>query len=298
MSSPSRRGFLLGGAAGVAAAQHAEVAPPLPKTDFHGRQITRLLVGSNPLYGYSHFNKAYDGIMREWMTLERRLDTLRMAEAAGINTWQLHYTEKTAEDVRRYRDQGGRMHILLLADFRMEAKAIAEAAKLKPLGIAHHGGLTDIRFRQGEMDMVRDFVHAVQDAGVPAGVSTHNPAVVEYVESKGWSNQYYMTCLYHVSRTPDEVRRDLGDTPLGEPFLAKDPERMTAMVRSTKKFCFAFKLLAAGRNCETPRQVEAAFRFAFSNIKPSDAVIVGMFPKTKDEARENAEFVRQILLTT
>jgi hypothetical protein len=34
--------------------------------------------------------------------------------------------------------------------------------------------------------------------------------------------------------------------------------------------------------------VERAFRYAFENIKPQDCVIVGMYPRFKDEITENA----------
>jgi anti-sigma factor ChrR (cupin superfamily) len=39
------------------------------------------------------------------------------------------------------------------------------------------------------------------------------------------------------------------------------------------------------------------FRFAFEHIKPTDAVIVGMCPKFKDEIAENAGIVRKLLHT-
>ena len=64
-------------------------------------------------------------------------------------------------------------------------------------------------------------------------------------------------------------------------------------MRQTKKQCFAFKILAAGRI--TGAGVEQAFRTAFECIKPNDGVYVGMFPRVKDEVKENAEIVYRIL---
>jgi hypothetical protein len=296
-SSPtSRRRFL--GAAGstLALGPQAEAPIALPKVKFGDTEITRLLIGSNPLYGYSHFNALLDKLMVEWMTPARRVEILHRAERAGINTWQVHYNDPTLEDLRRYRAEGGRMNWLLLADFELMKnwKLLPQVAKLGPIGIAHHGNRTDERFRAGQMEMVHDFTKAVHDAGVPAGVSTHNPAVVEYVEARGWQIDYYMTCMYRITRTPEDARQALGEAPLGEIYLEKDPERMCRVVRQTRKTCFAFKLLGAGRTINRPEQVEAAFRFVLANIKPQDAVIVGMFPKFKDEMRENAELVRRI----
>lgn len=273
---------------------------PIPTVDFHGTRITRLLIGSNPLYGYSHFNSILDRTMKDWMTGENRVRTLHRAEAAGINTWQVHYNDPTIEDLKRYRDEGGRMNWLLLGDFALmtDWKLIREMAKLKPLGIAHHGNRTDTRFRNGEMHLVHDFVKAVRDAGVPGGVSMHNPRVLAYIEERGWNVDFYMTCLYHVSRTREETRAEFGEAPLGEAFMEGDPARMTAMVRKTQKPCFAFKILGAGRAIGNAKALDEAFAFAYSNIKPSDAMIVGMFPKYKDEMRENAERVARLLAGT
>lgn len=278
------------------AGQQSEVPVSLPTVDFYGTKITRLMIGSNPFYGYSHFNSILDRTMREWMTQDRRVETLHRAEAAGINTWQVHYNDPTIEDLKRYREEGGKMNWLLLGDFALmkDWKLIKEMAKLKPIGIGHHGNRTDERFRTGEMHIVHDFVKAVQDAGVPGGVSMHNPQVLAYIEDKGWNVDYYMTCLYRVTRTREESRAEFGESLLGETFMERDPERMTAMVRRTSKPCFAFKLLGAGRLINRPELLDGAFEFALANIKPSDAVIVGMFPRYKNEMRENAERVARI----
>lgn len=79
----------------------------------------------------------------------------------------------------------------------------------------------------------------------------------------------------------------------GDIYMQSDPPRMYKVLRQTKKPCFAFKVLAAGRIAD--RGIEQAFRTAFESIKPTDAIYVGMFPKFKDEVRENAEIVHRIL---
>jgi hypothetical protein len=176
-------------------------------------------------------------------------------------------------------------------------KLLPQVAKLGPLGIAHHGGVTDSRFRSGQKELVKEYLKMVRDTGVLVGLSTHNPAVIDTVESEGWDIDYYQACLYRVTRTPEESRAEFGDAPLGEPFMEKDPERMCKAIRQTRKPCLAFKLLAAGRTISSPAVVERAFRFAFSNIKPTDAVIVGMYPRFNDEVRENSDLVRRILVS-
>ncbi|QOY90316.1 hypothetical protein [Paludibaculum fermentans] len=300
MTKDTRRGFLQAAAAGTVAVNMASAAaaPALPKVMFGGKhEISRLIIGTNPLMGYSHFNGVLDQCMREFYTPEQRIKTVLDAEQAGITTWQLHYHKDTIAILEGIRARGSKMKVFLLSDFELQKDftMIPALAKLGFLGMAHHGNRTDEAFRQGKMDTVLDFVKRVRDTGAMAGVSTHNPEVVEWIESKGWPTDYYMTCLYRVSRTPEEARALLGgERPLGETFLEKDPVRMTNVIKKISKPCLAFKLLGAGRAGGSRDNIEAAFRFAYQNIKPGDAAIVGMFPKFKDEITENCSIVRQI----
>jgi hypothetical protein len=302
LRSNSRRWFLQS-AVGLTGLAHAgspaatQTAPPLPKVSFGKSQITRLIIGSNPFYGYSHFNRILDQHMREWYTQDRKMEVLHACERHGIGTWQLHYNDQPVDDFKRYRAEGGRMNLILLADFELmkDPKLLPEVVKLGPLGIAHHGNRTDERFRNGEKEKVKEFLKAVRDAGVMVGLSTHHPAVIDTVESEAWDIDYYQTCLYRITRTPEEARAEYGEAPLGEIYMEKDPERMCRMIRQTRKPCLAFKLFGAGRSISSPEQIERAFRFALTNIKPTDAVIVGMYPRFKDEVRENTELVRRVL---
>lgn len=271
-------------------------ADPLPTVRLGRHEISRLIVGANPFGGYSHFNRLFDAHMREWMTEKRIVETLKRCELNGINTWQFHYSEQTLSALEKHQADGGKLQFIVLSEGALKhvLALIPEVAKLKPIGIVHHGGVTDERFRAGEMDKVREFLKHVRDSGVMVGLSMHNPLVMEYVEEHNWDIDFYMTCFYQVTRTRDEIRKLLGKLPLGEVYLDDDPARMCERVRQTRKTCLAFKILAAGRSTNTPEQVERAFRFAFENIKPQDAVIVGMYPRYKDEVRENAGHVRRI----
>jgi hypothetical protein len=128
-----------------------------------------------------------------------------------------------------------------------------------------------------------------------AGISTHNPAVVEAVEEKGWNNDFYMTCFYCVSRLPEEFQKEFGVAAVGETYVASDPPRMCKLIRQLNKPCLGFKILAAGRRCKSRQEIRACFEFAFQNIKPTDAVIVGMFPKFSDQITENVGIVKELV---
>lgn len=301
----TRRQFLqsTAGLSGALALQSNAVGqdvstPHLPTVKFGKAEITRLIIGSNPFYGYSHFNRILDAHMREFYTVERKIQVLKSAERNGIGTWQLHYNEQPLADYLHYRELGGRMNIVLLADFELmnNPKILPQVvAKMHPLGIGHHGNRTDDRFRAGEKWKVKEFCKMVRDTGVMVGVSAHNPAVFDVIESEDWDVDYYQTCLYRVSRTAEEARAEFREAPVGETYMENDPERMCKMIRATKKPCLAFKVFGAGRRIDSAEEREKAVRFALANIKPADAIIMGMYPRFTDQVKENTDLVRRVL---
>jgi hypothetical protein len=313
LASASRRDFMKGAvaaAAGLVATPlvAAEAPPELPTIALGSHRVTRLISGGNPLYGYSHFNGLFDNLMREYFTDEQVVKYLLACEKAGINTWQSNYRNSAQRQFPKIRDAGCKMHWLCLADpwdvsdpkdmkalIKGVLKCASIAARVKPIGIAHHGVATDKHWVAGSIDLIRDFLNQVHDLGFPAGVSTHNPAVIEALETKGWPIDFYMGCFYRITRTEEEFRKDFGVIPVGETYLATDPDRMTKVLRQAKPLCLGFKILGAGRHCNSSQEVRGCFAYAFNNLKPKDAVIVGMFPKFSDQITENVEHVRAVV---
>ena len=167
---------------------------------------------------------------------------------------------------------------------------------LKPLALHRQGEVVDKAYQTGQMDTVRDWCRQARDLGVMVGVGTHKPEVIAQVESEGWDVDFYAGCVYNRTRTPEEWKQALNGELMempSETYLQSDPPRMYKVMRQTKKPCFAFKILAAGRIAD--RGIDQAFRTAFESIKPIDGIYVGMFPRVKDEVKENAERVHRIL---
>jgi hypothetical protein len=104
-----------------------------------------------------------------------------------------------------------------------------------------------------------------------------------------------MCCVYERHRTREELLALLGHVPIPvkEVYLESDPPRMYAAMRAASVPCLAFKILAAGRLCDRQEWVEQAFESAFRQIKPNDAVIVGMYPEYEDQVTLNATYVRR-----
>jgi hypothetical protein len=169
----------------------------------------------------------------------------------------------------------------------------------QPIAIVHHGGVTDRLFREGKSQEVHDFVKRVRDAGVLAGVSAHNPDCIKQIADEGWPVDLFMICFYYLTRTPEEHEKmpPVVTVEVGYSFFASDPLAMTEVVRQVDQPCLGFKILAAGRMCAREQKVEAAFKFAFEHLKPTDGVIVGMYPRYQDQIRLNAGYTRKFAAT-
>ena len=120
--SSSRRDFLqqaagiagLAGLAVPAAGEAQDAAAPLPTIKLGPHEVTRLIVGGNPIYGHSHFNKLLSQHQTAWHTPERVVALMKRCEQVGINTWQNSYAERTLQDLDRFREAGGKLHWLCL----------------------------------------------------------------------------------------------------------------------------------------------------------------------------------------
>jgi hypothetical protein len=289
----SRRSLLAAAAVSTAAGSKTDGgADPLASIAIGTKRVSRLIAGANPVNGFSHSTVRLSDLMVQYFTRERTTAFILHCEKQGITTWQTSYSPKVRDALRAAREQGSKIQVIMLASGK-QADVFPEILAMKPIAIVHHGSVTDASFQTGKPEIIRDYIKRVHDAGMLAGVSTHNPDFLARIEDSGWENDFYMTCLYNVTRTPDELKKMVGDTPLGELFLASDPQRMTGRVREVRKPCLVFKILAAGRVSGTEAGVERAFEFAYRNIKPSDGVIVGMFPVLHDEVKQDADLARR-----
>jgi hypothetical protein len=261
---------------------------------FGSAEISRLVLGVNPLYGFAHYNNNFSRAMRDWYTPDRVCEVLHRANSFGINAFNYVNVERAPQDLARFQAEGGKMHLIIQVTANDDPAALVK--NLKPLALQRRGEEIDAAFRNGTMASEREWCKRARDLGVLVGVGTHKPEVIELVEEQGWDVDFYSGCVYNRTRSPQEWKQLLnGQLPEmpGEVYVQSDPERMYKVIRQTSKTCFAFKILAAGRVADDA--VAQAFRTAYAGIKPNDGVYIGVFPRFKDEIKEDAELVHAIL---
>lgn len=270
----------------------------LPTIQFGQHQISRLIMGDNPIYGYSHFNQLLSQHQQEVNTSDQVIATLRRAEEVGISAWQNTLTERSGADLQRYREEGGTIQYFCLSrggHWYDDPSLIAEAAKNEPIGMAPHGsGVAGRCFLENRLDHLRDILKRIRDTGVMVGLSVHNPRIIEIAEEENWDIDYYMTALYYLQGAREEFEKKFSYPPLGEIYLREHRDHMCGLIRNTTKPCIAFKVLAAGRAVASKEQIREEFAFTLKNIKSTDVLLVGMYQKFNDQLGENAAMIAEL----
>jgi len=268
----------------------------LPTIRLGGADVTRLIIGGNPFSGNSHVSAELDREMMDYFTTENIKRTLRDCLAHGINAMQLRTDKHIMRIIRELSAEGYRPHwIAQTAPEIIYEANINSIPAYDPVAIYHHGGAADNLFKEKKYDELKRRLSLIRDTGKAVGLGTHMPEVIAYSEEHGWDVDFYMACVYNLSIGYTESSAITGKANQGERFEDVDKPPMYAAIRACEKPCLAFKILGATRNCHTREAVEAAYREAFINIKPTDAVVVGMFPKYSDQVRENCDIVRKLL---
>ena len=262
---------------------------------------------------YHHQSATMSKHMLEYFTLDQTIEFLRKCLSQGIDTYQWNYNGKLRDAALNLREEGQVVNVIPLsasptAGISSEGlRLIAERMEStwdqllvwKPIGVYLFGMVTDHLWREGQIDTARDFLAKARDTGVQVGVCTHIPEVIEYIEEKGWDVDFYMASLYKWNKTREEILAILPEVPHdghggAELYLPSELTRMCDVIGKAKKTCLAFKLLAGGRTCSTPEQVSGVFEYVLGHIKPTDPIVVGMYPRFHDEITENADLVKKL----
>jgi hypothetical protein len=169
-----------------------------------------------------------------------------------------------------------------LADIPAHIRALAAEGAI---GIYHHGTQTDRFWKAGKIEQARQMLKVIRDSGVQVGLGTHIPEVIDYAEEKGWDLDFYMASVYNLSEPSPQAG--------GELFRDDDRPKMLERLRRTLKPCLIFKVYGAGRKCGSPEAMREALSLVAAYAKPSDCVVIGMYPKASEQVFENCRLFRE-----
>ncbi len=271
---------LIGAAASAvrnADGDEAKKAPDTMPTITLGKvKVSRLILGSNPFFGFAHGNpQASEDEMRKWYTDERVMAVMDEAAERGINAvWTPSY-DRWIRLWNAYRKKGGKLKTWIGQPDKFDRmkQHITACAKNGGKAICIQGECVDRAFRDKKHDLVRQWLDLIHSFGLPAGIATHRPTTHLIAEEKKLPTDFYHQCLYQ----PDK-------------YSPKDREQALATIRKLSKPVIAFKVLAAGR-----LDPKKAFAHLLKQLKPKDGLCVGMLPnKNPDQVAENASMIARL----
>ena len=241
----------------------------LPSIKLAGIEVPRLILGGNPISGFSHSNAQRTKAMLDYFTTDNAKKLLRRCEECGINAAVMRADNHIVRLLREYWNEGGKINWIAQTQSGMDPiRSINHAARFGAKAIFLHGGTIEEFFKRGEKDQIRTQLETIKELGLPAGVASHYPPYLMEVEERGWPADFYMVSMYHIEGYQGKLGADKD-----EKFIPEHRTRALKVIRDLPKPCLAYKILAAGRL--DPRE---AFKEVLENIKPSDGIVVGMFP--------------------
>lgn len=273
--------------------------------EFLGKQVSRMIVGDNPVNGHSYIPDIYSGDeMQDYYTAQNAVKALFEAEKHGINTCLPLANDFMIRVLRQYRNEGGKMNVIFQSYPAIEFDInLRMMLNVEPLGIYHTGSMTDMYCESGQHQKLRDHIKMVKDAGVLVGMGTHVPERVKRAEDEDWGADFYLTCLYNARKNREgETSGFISGKPKNHlVFFPEDRFEMFDVIKQVEKPCIAFKVFAGGQIFYDKNEEECkkaaynALKETYDNIKPNDLVCMGVFQKYKNQIEENMGYVSDIL---
>ena len=273
------------------------------KVDFFGHQVTKLIVGDNPFNGHSYIEDKITGKeMKEYYTSEKIKEALFEIEAQGYNTMLPLADPYIIRILQEYQREGGRMQFIFQPYMPMNQDvSMRQMMTLNTIGVYHQGTTTDYLYETGQCEKILEMIEKYHSMGIPVGLGTHRPDVIEKSEREGWNVDFYLACMQNARRKREGEPSGFltGKTKAKLVFYPEDRPVMLQTLQKVSKPIIAFKLFAGGqmfigKNEEEKRAaIKNAYNEVFTSLKPNDLGAIGVFQRDSNQIKENAELYEE-----
>ena len=266
--------------------------------DFFGNKVSRLIVGGNPFSGFSYIlHTTTRDEMLDYYTADEIIKTLKQAETLGFTAFIATTDTFTMRWYRQYVNEGGTLKWIAQTHVPMMMEVCADmAVEAGAIAIFHQGTHGDSLFENNDIEQLRKNIDIMRKSNLPVGIATHVPEFITIAE-ENLKPDFYMACLHNMRRE-NEGRLSSSLSGLKDEehvFYYEDRELMLNAIKSTQKPCIAFKFLGGGNYAFNKDDLKRCFVETYTNIKPNDLAVVGVFQRDKDQLKENADLVNEIL---
>ena len=250
--------------------------PKFPTTTIGGYEVSRLLCGTNPFRGYSHFSSARDNWLRKYFTVERAVEVMAVCDGYGINGIVSGPEEFVYEAIQGLERQTGSKWIWFCTP-GMGSQPIDDGVRWAADHGAQfcmpHTSWTDSRLniKDCRIDDLEPAIELTRRLGMVPGLSTHRPEVITVADAAGYDVETYIQ--------PFNVAGFL---------CAVETDWVERVIRSAKKPVICIKPFAAGRVMVRP-----GFNFVYNHCKPVDTVCAGFM--SPEEAEEDIRIALGVL---
>jgi hypothetical protein len=244
---------------------------PMPTIKLGNLPVSRLILGSNPFFGFAHGNpQASSGEMKEFYTPERVMAVLDGAAEQGITAVWTPCYDHWIKIWTRYQEQGGKLKIWIAQPDRQPMlKELDTAIKHGAKAVCIQGIQVDTAVGQGKWETLREWIDHIHEHGLPAGIATHKADTHLRAEDRKLPTDFYHQTLYR----PDN-------------YVPAGLEESLATIEKLEKPVVAYKVLGAGRI-----KPQDTLPVILKRLKPKDGLCVGVFPR-----KNQAEIVENVTL--
>ncbi|MHA1697373.1 MAG: hypothetical protein ACTSWN_00870 [Promethearchaeota archaeon] len=239
----------------------------IPRVKLESLELSRLICGSNPFCGISHFTPSRDLFFREYFTVDRIAEIMSyILEEFGVNCILSSPRDEIYEAINMVEKETGDRYAWLCTPghYRGSAKGLGNADIFEQIKwCADHGvevcmphrSYTDAYMNTSTrtIEGIPEITAAIRDAGMIPGLSSHYHEVISIVEKQAYD-------------IPVIIQ------PLNVLGFQSNVEVNTLMreIKRTRVQIINIKPLAAGRILP-----EVGLDFCFRNIKDHDFVCCG-----------------------
>lgn len=270
--------------------------------EFLGHKVSKLIVGDNPFNGHSYIDSYIPG--REMMlyhTEDKILEAMHLMEDLGINTMLPLADPYMIRILQHYRANGGKMNFIfqtyapVMNDYSLPV-TMRQMGSVDPIGVYLSGTYNDVRFETGRNAEIVKMLGNLREMGIPLGMGTHHPELIQVSEQEGWDVDFYMACMYNLRRDREGEESGFltGKSKKGiTNVYPSDRPIMLETLKKVKKPVIAFKIFGGGQmlvektEAERRELIEDAYQTIFTSLKPNDIAVMGVFQKYHDQLTEN-----------
>lgn len=251
-----------------------------PRTTVAGISLSRMIIGTNWILGYSHTSPAADHLIKQKnSTIDAIVSLLKVFLDSGVDTLigPLDGNPHLMAAVQKAQQTTGKAIILIdtpiiNVDDTPTARREAEQAitRSRELGatfcLPHHSSVEQlVNKNQKIIHRLPDYLKMVRDQGLIPGLSCHMPELVVYSDANDYDVETYI-----------QIYNCLG-------FLMQvEVEYIHKIIWSAKKPVITIKPMAAGRMGPF-----VGLTFSWHTLRPCDMITVGCM--TPEEATEDIE---------